>query len=174
MLLQIILIVLLIAVILVLLSGIRYIPNNRMGIVERHFGLRGSVKSGFIAMGGEAGFQPQVLRGGLHYLMPIQHTVHIAPLVTITQGKIGYIFARDGAPLAPDQTLSPSVRPRVDRYRGVIANIPNAMPSADKLVPTATREPTPCPPRATPSATSGARLDASPGTAATHAACKTK
>ncbi len=94
---------------LVLLSGIRYIPNNRIGIVERNFGFRGSIKSGLIAMGGEAGFQPQVLRGGLHYLMPIQHTVHIAPLVTITQGKVGYVFSRDGAPLAPDQTLASNV-----------------------------------------------------------------
>ncbi len=43
-----------------------------------------------------------VLRGGLHYLMPIQYVVHMAPLVTIPQGKIGYIFARDGRLLDPD------------------------------------------------------------------------
>ncbi len=27
------------------------------------------------------------------------------PLVTISQGKIGYVFARDGVPLPPGQTL---------------------------------------------------------------------
>ena len=59
-------------VILIFLSGIRYIPNTRIGIVEKRFSPRGSVKSGFIALNGEAGFQPKVLRGGLHYLMPIQ------------------------------------------------------------------------------------------------------
>ena len=32
-----------------------------------------------------------VLRGGLHYLMPFQYQVHIMPLVTISQGKIGYL-----------------------------------------------------------------------------------
>ena len=34
---------------LVALSGIRFIPNNRVGIVEKRFSLRGSVKRGLIA-----------------------------------------------------------------------------------------------------------------------------
>ncbi len=91
------------------LAGIRYIPNNRIGIVEKHWSGKGSVKSGFIALNGEAGFQPKLLRGGLHYLIPIQYRVHIVPLVTITQGKIGYIFARDGQQLSPMQTLASNV-----------------------------------------------------------------
>ncbi|MBI3170562.1 MAG: flotillin family protein [Chloroflexi bacterium] len=93
---------------LFLLTGIRFIPNNRIGIVEKRFGGR-SLKSGLIALNGETGFQPQVLRGGLHYRMPVQYAVHIAPLVTITQGKIGYVFARDGAPLEPAQVLASNV-----------------------------------------------------------------
>lgn len=96
-------------IVLVLLSGFRFIPNNRIGIIEKRFGLR-TLKSGLIALNGETGFQPQVLRGGIHYLMPIQYAVHIAPLVTITQGKIGYIFARDGAPLEPAQVLASNVK----------------------------------------------------------------
>src|SRR5689334_1813514 len=98
--------VVLVVLALVLLSGIRAIPNTRIGIVEKRFSGKGSVKSGFIAMNGEAGFQPKVLRGGLHYLMPIQYVVHTAPLVTIPQGKIGYIFARDGKLLDPTQSLA--------------------------------------------------------------------
>jgi uncharacterized membrane protein YqiK len=98
--------VIVVILLLVLLSGIRAIPNTRIGIVEKRFSGKGSVKSGFIALHGEAGFQPNVLRGGLHYLMPIQYVVHTAPLVTIPQGKIGYIFARDGALLDPTQTLA--------------------------------------------------------------------
>jgi uncharacterized membrane protein YqiK len=91
---------------LILLSGIRFIPNNRIGIIEKRFAGKGSVKSGFIAMNGEAGYQPRILRGGLHYLMPIQYVVHTMPLVTISQGKIGYIFARDGRQLDPAQVLA--------------------------------------------------------------------
>ncbi len=91
----------------VVLSGVRFIPNNRIGIVEKRFSLtKGSVKSGFIALNGEAGYQPRVLRGGLHYLVPLQYFVHVMPLVTITQGKIGYVFARDGRQLEPTQVLA--------------------------------------------------------------------
>ncbi len=97
---------------LILLMGIRFIPNNRIGLVEKRFGGRGSVKSGLIALNGEAGYQPKVLRGGLHWLMPIQYVVHMMPLVTITQGKIGYIFARDGKPLDPTQVLASNVTAR--------------------------------------------------------------
>lgn len=97
-----------IIVVLLVLSGIRFIPNNRIGIVEKRFGQR-SVRGGFIAQHGEVGYQPDVLRGGLHYLMPIQFVVHIAPLVTIPQGKIGYIFARDGEPLSSMQVLASNV-----------------------------------------------------------------
>ncbi|MGB8983861.1 MAG: SPFH domain-containing protein [Anaerolineales bacterium] len=95
-----------ILLLLVLLSGVRVIPNTRIGIVEKRFSGKGSVKSGFIALNGEAGFQPKVLRGGIHYLPPFQYVVHTAPLVTIPQGKIGYIFARDGKLLEPTQTLA--------------------------------------------------------------------
>ena len=104
------LVVIVVGILLILLiSGIRYIPNSRIGIVEKRWSGKGSVKSGFIALKGEAGYQPNVLRGGLHYLVPIQYNVHIAPLVTITQGKIGYLFARDGQPLEPTQTLGGNV-----------------------------------------------------------------
>ena len=57
-------------IITVFLQSVRYIPNNRVGIVEKRCSRRGSVKSGFIALNGEAGFQPEVLRGGWHLLMP--------------------------------------------------------------------------------------------------------
>lgn len=93
-------------VVLVVLSGIRYIPNDKVGVVEKRWSLKGSVKSGLIALTGEAGFQPNLLRGGVHYLMPFQHRVHKTGLVTIPQGKIGYVFARDGQALAATQTLA--------------------------------------------------------------------
>jgi uncharacterized membrane protein YqiK len=92
-------------ILLFILSGIRFIPNNRIGIVEKRVGQR-AVRGGFIPQKGEAGYQPDVLRGGLHYLAPFQYRVHIAPLVTIPQGKIGYVFARDGEPLSPMQVLA--------------------------------------------------------------------
>ncbi len=102
-------VLLLVAIIVVLYflltRVIRIVPNNRIGIVEKVFSGKGSVKDGFIALNKEAGFQPNVLRGGVHFLMPFQYRVHLAPLVTIPQGQIGYVFARDGMPMRPTQTL---------------------------------------------------------------------
>src|SRR5262245_53839628 len=95
---------------LIFISGfLRYIPNNRVGLVEKLVSGRGSVKSGFIALRGEAGFQPDVLRGGWHLFIPFQYRIHSVPLVTIPQGKIGYVFARDGQPLQPAQSLASNV-----------------------------------------------------------------
>ncbi|HET7501164.1 MAG TPA: SPFH domain-containing protein [Kofleriaceae bacterium] len=85
---------------------LRYIPNNRIGVVEKLWSTRGSVKSGFMALAGEAGFQPEVLRGGWHMMFPFQYRVHVMSLVTIPQGKIGYVFARDGQTLPPTQALA--------------------------------------------------------------------
>src|SRR5215813_10817356 len=93
-------------VVFYILASIRYIPNTRIGVVEKRISRIGSLSSGIIALHGEAGFQPAVLRGGLHFLPLFQYRVHIQPLVTIPQGRIGYIFARDGKPLLPAQALA--------------------------------------------------------------------
>jgi uncharacterized membrane protein YqiK len=97
---------------LLALSGVRYIRNDRIGIVEKRWSFGGSVTSGLVALNREAGFQPEILRGGVHYLMPLQYRVHTMPLVTIPQGKIGYVFARDGRPLEPTQTLASNLTAR--------------------------------------------------------------
>ncbi len=86
---------------------VRYIPNQQAGVVEKLWSKQGSVPEGrIIALDGEAGFQADLLRGGLHFgLWRWQYRVHKVPLVTIPQGKIGYVYARDGEPLPPSQTL---------------------------------------------------------------------
>ncbi|WP_315701807.1 MULTISPECIES: SPFH domain-containing protein [unclassified Bradyrhizobium] len=82
-----------------------YIPNNQVGIVEKLWTFRGSVAEGFIALNGEAGYEPEVLRGGLHLFFPFMYRIHRSDLVTVGQGKIAYVFARDGAPLGASQVL---------------------------------------------------------------------
>src|SRR6266404_5720743 len=84
----------------------RYIPNNQVGIVEKMWAAKGSIKSGFIALHGEAGFEPEILRGGVHVFFPFTYRIHRSDLVTVGQGKIAYVFARDGAPLALSQVLA--------------------------------------------------------------------
>ena len=89
---------------------VRYVGNNRVAIVEKLWSRNGSITDGLIALRGEAGYQPAVLRGGYHFFVPFQYRVHSQPLVTIPQGQVGYVFARDGAPLGPTQTLASNLR----------------------------------------------------------------
>ena len=94
-------------VVVIFLSGVvRMIPNNRIGVVEKLWSSSGSVSGGLIALKGEAGFQPRILRGGVHFFAPFQYRVHRHDLVTVPQGQIGYVFARDGQPLLSSQTLA--------------------------------------------------------------------
>ena len=83
----------------------RYIPNNQVGIVEKLWSAKGSITDGFIALNGEAGYEQEVLRGGLHVFFPFMYRIHKSVLVTVGQGKIAYVFARDGAPLGASQVL---------------------------------------------------------------------
>jgi uncharacterized membrane protein YqiK len=69
-------------------GAVRYIANDRIGVLEKLWSARGSVRNGLIALHGEAGFQPEVLRGGYHFFMPFQFRIHRATLVTIPQGQI--------------------------------------------------------------------------------------
>jgi len=94
------LLVLLVAAPLILkfLIGPRFIGNTEVGIVEKTWG-GGHLTGQIIALNNEAGFQPDVLRGGLHFKPGYRFRVHRVPLVTIHRGQIGYVFARDGQSL---------------------------------------------------------------------------
>lgn len=93
------------------LSGIRYIPHGRIGVVEKLWARQGSLKEGAIlALHDEAGFQGDILRGGVHLgYYPWQYRIHIMPLVFVGEGRVGYVYARDGQPLPPTQTLGQTV-----------------------------------------------------------------
>src|SRR5262249_23319397 len=87
--------------------GLRYIPNDRVGVVEKLWSPKGSVSEGrILALNGEAGYQADLLRGGFHFgYWRWQSRIHKLPLVTVPQGQIGYVYARDGEPLGAGQTL---------------------------------------------------------------------
>src|SRR4051794_37424053 len=93
---------------LLMVFGVRFIPNDRVGIVEKLWSLKGSVDEGHImADSGKAGYESRLLRGGIHFWRwHFQYKVHKVPLVTVPQGKIAYVYARDGDALQPSQTLA--------------------------------------------------------------------
>ncbi|HEV7815811.1 MAG TPA: SPFH domain-containing protein [Janthinobacterium sp.] len=100
-------IVLLACVLFLKLSGaVKYIPNDRIGVIEKLWSSSGSVQNGLLALHGEAGLQPELRRGGFHFFAPFQFRVHIHPMVSVTQGTIAYVFARDGIDLPVGQTLA--------------------------------------------------------------------
>jgi uncharacterized membrane protein YqiK len=90
------------------LSGMCYIPNNQVGIVEKLWSPFGPIGEGrFIVVDRKAGFQASVLRGGIYFFYWLwEYRIHKVPLTIVPQGKIGYVFARDGEPLRPEQTLA--------------------------------------------------------------------
>jgi uncharacterized membrane protein YqiK len=105
--------------------GIRIIPSDCVGIVEKWWSFKGSIKDGgIIALNGESGYQPEVLRGGFHLRTPLMYRVYVQPFITIPQGKIGYVFARDGQPMEPIQTLGKIIKEgsNFQSVRGFLTN----------------------------------------------------
>src|SRR4051794_40065395 len=81
-------IVLVVLFIMALLAfGVRFIPNDRVGIVEKLWSFKGSVTEGrILAFGGQAGYEAKLLRGGIHFGKWFwQYRIHKVPLVTIPQ-----------------------------------------------------------------------------------------
>lgn len=85
--------------------GLRVINSDQVAVVEKWWSMKGSLKDSIIALNGEAGYEPDLLRGGIHFKSVLMYKIHKYPLITIPQGQIAYIFARDGMPLSPIQTL---------------------------------------------------------------------
>lgn len=111
-------------IVILYLLGLRIIPNNKIAIVEKWWSSKGSLNEQIIALNGEAGYQPVVLRGGIHFKTPLMYKLHICPLVTISQGQIAYVFARDGKPLEPIQTLGAVIK-EANNFQDVKAFIEN-------------------------------------------------
>src|SRR5258708_2662659 len=85
------------------LLGLRYIPNDRVGVVEKLWSPKGSVPEGrILALNGEAGYQAELIRGGFHFgLWRWQFRIHKQTLVTVPQGQIAYVYARAAGSPAP-------------------------------------------------------------------------
>lgn len=98
--------------------GLRVIDSDEVAVVEKWWSMKGSLKDSIIALHGEAGYSPDLLRGGIHFKSAFMYKIHKYPLITIPQGQIAYLFARDGMPLAPTQTLG-RVVPEANNFQNV-------------------------------------------------------
>jgi len=104
--------------------GLRVINSNEVAVIEKWWSFKGSLKDAIIALHGEAGYSPHLLRGGIHFKTVLMYRIHKYPLITIPQGQIAYVFARDGQPLAPIQTLG-KVIPEANNFQNVIGFLEN-------------------------------------------------
>ncbi|OIR14859.1 SPFH domain / band 7 family protein [mine drainage metagenome] len=113
---------------LIRILGMVIIPNNGVGIVTKKFGLGGKTSrlpdGKIIALAGEAGIQADTLAPGLHFwLWPWQYSVSTVGFVTIDEGKIGVVEARDGVPLSEGHVLGKRVD--CDSYQNARAFLQN-------------------------------------------------
>ena len=104
--------------------GLRVIDSDQVSVVEKWWSVKGSLKDSIIALNGEAGYGPNLLRGGIHFRSALMYKIHKYPLITIPQGQIAYLFARDGNPLAPTQTLG-RVIPEANNFQDVTGFLKN-------------------------------------------------
>lgn len=94
---------------LYIIVGPVVIDSDEVGLVEKKYSTKTLKNGDFIALNGESGIQPDLLRAGLHFKCKIFYKVHKMPLITIKQSQMGYIFARSGKSLNSGQVLAKEV-----------------------------------------------------------------
>ena len=83
------------------LFGMVIIPQDSVGIVNKKFVILGRNRTlpdgAIIALNGEAGYQADTLAPGVHFwLWPWQYEVNRQKFITVREGYIGVVEARDG------------------------------------------------------------------------------
>jgi len=96
------------------LFGLFIVPEDSVAIVTKKFVLFGAHKTlpdgRIIALQGEAGIQADTLAPGLHWwLWPWQYATMLQRFVVLTEGTIGIVEAKDGAPIAVGRVLGKRV-----------------------------------------------------------------
>lgn len=90
--------------------GVTNIKSDEVAVIEKWWSTKGNLEQGkLISLNGEAGYQPDLLRAGIHILPRFIYRIHRYPMIVIPQGQIGYIFARDGVSMEKTQLLGKEV-----------------------------------------------------------------
>jgi uncharacterized membrane protein YqiK len=96
------------------LFGVIIVPDDSIGLITKKFVLLGKNKElpngRIIALNGEAGKQAHTLPPGIYFGFWIwQYTIVFQKFISIPNGKIGLVNARDGASLSPGRILGDPV-----------------------------------------------------------------
>ena len=91
--------------------GVVIVPQDSIGIVNKRWVLYGKNRTlpdgAIIALKGEAGLQADTLAPGLHFwLWPWKFEITRQKFISIDEGEIGIVDARDGKPLSSGHVLA--------------------------------------------------------------------
>lgn len=94
--------------------GALMVPEDSIAVVKKKFVLFGKNRTlpdgKIIALNGEAGIQADTLAPGLHWCIWLwQYEVNLIRFITIEEGTIGIVEARDGVPLPAGRVLAKKV-----------------------------------------------------------------
>ncbi len=99
---------LLILAVTAVMSSVRYVRVDKVGIVVKNVAVKDLPKGQIIATGGEKGPQAEILGPGWKFgYWPVIYDVQKQPVVEIKNGKVGLLTAIDGQPLPPGEIYAP-------------------------------------------------------------------
>jgi len=109
-------IVIVIGGIFLFLTSTVTIDSSHRGHLKRVFG-KDLAPGQVIAANGEAGPQAELIQPGFHFSLFIHLTNDIEEfeIVEVPDGMYGYLIAKDGAPLRPDQTYADAFAPELEQ-----------------------------------------------------------
>src|SRR5215469_3456733 len=90
-----------------------YIDSDEIAVLNKIYGTTSLPGQHIIATDGEKGPQAEILTPGWHpwFLVKVIYQVESKKVVSIPSGKYGFLNAKDGAPLRPDQFLADAFPP---------------------------------------------------------------
>lgn len=102
----------LVAVFMALATSFVIVDQDKVGHLKLIYGLKQLPPGRIIAMNGEAGPQAEILGPGFNFkpLLNVLYEVEQKPVTEIPENHYGFVVARDGLPLRPDQFLADAWR----------------------------------------------------------------
>ena len=102
-----------IALISLALTSYVHVESDEIAVLNKIYGTTSLPGEHIIATNGEKGPQAEILTPGWHpwFLVNVIYQVENKKVVSIPSGKYGFLNAKDGAPLRPDQFLADAFPP---------------------------------------------------------------
>ena len=103
------------AIALICLAATSYVhvESDEIAVLNKIYGTTSLPGEHIIATNGEKGPQAEILTPGWHpwFLVNVIYQVENKKVISIPSGKYGFLNAKDGAPLRPDQYLADAFPP---------------------------------------------------------------